>query len=196
MVMLRTIAVMLLMIATPALASESEVDRRGTIINADYSIAAPLGDTRSHTSHNSAQGLGLDVRIHGENLKWGLGTSWQVFRERRQAPGTATGAEFEHRTTSLLPVLATGYYVWRYGAMRTFAGAGVGAMMSRRTLEAQAEKTVDTTWYVAASGVAGVVYELTPGFGLETKFRYVGGYKNSYRPLGMVQLALGFVFFY
>jgi hypothetical protein len=187
---------MLVLIATPALASDTGVDRRGTIINADYSVAAPLGETRSHTSSNSAQGLGLDVRVHGEKLKWGLGTSWQVFRERRQAPGTLTGAEFEDRTTSLLPVLATGYYVWRHGAMRTFVGAGVGAMMSRLSLEAQAEKTVDITWYVAASGVAGAVYELTPGFGLESKFRYVGGYKSSYKPVGMMQLTLGFVFFY
>jgi hypothetical protein len=195
--MLRSLAVLFLMISTPALASEPEVDDDATIINADYSVASPVGELRSSTAGNSTQGLGFEMRIHAsETLKIGFATSWQVFREHKSAPGTQSGAQYERHTASLVPVLATANYIWHHGAMRTFVGMGGGMMMSRRTLAALAEETVDTTWYIAASGLAGAVYELTAGFGLEGKMRYVGGYKDGYKPLGMVQMTLGFVFFF
>ena len=95
-----------------------------------------------------------------------------------------------------MPVTATAYYVWRFDTVYTFIGGGVGGMMSNRTLDAQAEQTKDTSWYVSATGLAVAVLEITPGFGLETKLRYVGGYKSDAKPIGMVQWTLGFVFFY
>mgnify|MGYP001823062460 CR=1 FL=1 len=195
--MIRILAVLLLFIATPGLASESEVDYKATIITVDYSFAAPVGEVRSTTAGNSTQGLGIEARIHASrSFKIGFLSSWQVFREDKRAPATFSGAEYERHTTSLLPVLATANYAWHHGAMRTFVGIGGGMMLSRRTLAALAEKTVSNTWYIAATGLAGAVYEITPGFGLEGKMRYAGGYKDGYKPLGMVQMTLGFVFFF
>lgn len=197
MVTLRNIAaLMLLVLATSGVASEAEVDYSGAIINVDYSLAVPLGEARSYTSKGSPQGLGMELRFHGKHLKGGIGISWQVFREEKEAPGTLTGAKYENHTTSLLPILASGYYVWRHGGMRTFVGGGVGGMMAHLTLEAQAERTTDTIWYYGASGLAGSMFELTPGFGIEAKLRYIGGFKSSYKPIGMVQLSLGFIFLY
>ena len=48
----------------------------------------------------------------------------------------------------------------------------------------------------AASGGAGAMYEVTPGFGLETTVRYVGGYLSGHKPLGMAQLSFGIIFIY
>jgi hypothetical protein len=196
MFMKTTITVLVLVLATTAAASEVEPSRRGTVIAANYSLATPLGATRSFASDGSAQGLGGDVIWGGDRFRVGLGVSWQIFREERQAPGTSSGAQYENRTVSLVPVLASGYYLWRHGSLRTFLGAGVGGMMSHRKFEAQAEETRDKTWYVSASGFAGALIELTPGFGLETRLRYVGGFKKDVEAIGMVQWTLGIIYIY
>jgi hypothetical protein len=197
MVTLKNIAALILVLATFVAVSEVEADdAKGALVNVDYSLAIPLGEARSHTSGNSPQGLGLEVRFYGKHLIGGLGVSWQIFRDERQAPGTPSGAEFEARTTSIFPMLATGYYVRQHGALRTFVGAGLGAMLFRRTLEAQAEETTDNSWYGAVSGLVGVLYEITPGFGMETKLRYVGGFKSGHQPPHMLQVTAGITFFY
>lgn len=191
-----TIAVLFLVLATAAAATEPEPGRRGTVITTNYSLATPLGATRSFTSDGSAQGLGADVIWGGDRFRIGMGVSWQIFREERHAPGTPSGAQIENRTTSLVPVLASGYYLWRHGALRTFVGGGLGGMMARRKFAAQAEETNDKTWYVSATGFAGGLIELTPGFGLETRLRYVGGYKKDVQAIGMVQWTLGIIYIY
>jgi hypothetical protein len=192
----RIITVLVLLLATTAAASGQETKRRHTVVATSYSLATPLGETRTFTAKGSAQGLGADVIWGGDRFRLGLGVSWQVFRDERQAPGTPSGAEFENRTTSLVPVLASGYYLLGSGTLRTYVGGGVGGMMSQRTLDAQAEETKDKTWYVSASGFAGALYALTPGFGLDTRLCYIGGFKSDNEPIGMVQWKLGIIYIY
>jgi hypothetical protein len=192
----RIITVIVLVLATSAAAAGEETKRRHTVIATNYSLATPLGETRTFTAKGSAQGLGADVIWGGDRFRLGMGISWQIFREERQAPGTPTGAQFENRTTSLVPVLASGYYLLGGGTLRTYVGGGVGGMMSHRKLDAQAEETTDTTWYVSASGFAGALYALTPGFGFETRLCYVGGFKSDIEPIGMVQWKLGIIYIY
>jgi hypothetical protein len=197
MVTLKTTAALLvLVLATSAAGSEVEAKQRGTMINVNYSIAAPIHETRSFTADGSFQGLGMEVRLHGKRFIGGLGISWQIFRDEIQAPGTASGAQFEARTASLIPILASGYVVFQHGAARTFIGAGVGGIMAHHLVKAQAEEISDTAWYTAASGFAGALLELAPGFGLETQLRYVGGFKNGSKAIGMVQLTMGITFIY
>jgi hypothetical protein len=193
MVILRNIALFTLVLVTSAAVSEVKAQEsgaevkakeQGALINADYIIAVPLGETRTFTARGSAQGLGLEARFYKKFFIAGLGVSWQVFHEEKQAPGTPSGAEYEARKRSLVPVLASAYFRLNRDRLRTFVGAGVGAMMDRRTLEAQAEETTDKTWYV------------TPGFGAETKLRYVAGFKKDHKSPQMMQVTLGFLFFY
>ena len=205
MVILRNIAVFALVLVTLAAVSEvnaqdsgAEVKakERGAMINASYSIAAPLGETRTFTARGSAQGLGFEARFYKKYFIAGLGVTWQVFRDEMQAPGTPSGAEYEARKRSLVPVLGTAYFRLNRSRLRTFVGAGVGAMLDRMTLQAQAEETTDDTWYVAVSATAGALFEVTPGFGAETKLRYVAGFKKDHKSPMMMQLTLGFTFFF
>ncbi len=196
MVTLKKIAAFTLVLVNLGAASAMAANESGTMINVDYSLAAPLAETRSYTSGLSGQGLGMEARFYGKHLIGGIGISWQVFRDQREAPETLSGAKYEARTTSLLPLMASGYYNLNRGRLRATIGAGVGGMLEIRTLAAQAEETTDNTWYGAASGFAGAFYELSPGFGGEAKLRYVGGFKGGHKPLGMVQVTFGFTFYY
>ena len=205
MAILRNIAVFTLVLVTSAAVSEvtaqesgAEVKakERGAMINADYSLATPLGETRTFTASGSAQGLGLEARFYKKFFIAGLGVSWQVFRDEKQAPGTPSGAQYEARKRSLVPVLATAYFRLNRARLRTFVGAGVGAMLDRQTLEAQGVETTDDTWYVAFSATAGAVFKVTPDFGAETKLRYVAGFKKEHKSPQMMQVTLGFLFFY
>ena len=205
MVILRNIAVFALVLVTAAAVSEvnaqdsgAEVKakERGAMINTSYSIAAPLGETRTFTARGSAQGLGFEARFYKKYFIAGLGVSWQVFRDEKQAPGTPSGAQYEARDRSLVPLLANAYFRLNRDRLRAFVGAGVGAMLDRRSLGAQAEKTIDKTWYVACSATAGAVFKVTPGFGAETKFRYVAGLKKDYKSPQMIQMTFGFTFFF
>ena len=126
----------------------------------------------------------------------GASVSWQVFREERQSPNTVTGAEYEARTTSLVPVLAKGHYAWHHGNLHSFIGLGIGGMLFRRSMEERATETVDNTWYFAASSDAGVSYRVTPDIALDGKVLYVGGYKQGEAPPQMVQLFFGLTFVY
>ena len=205
MVILRNIAVFILVLVTSAAVSEVNAQEsgaevkakeRGTMINVDYSIAAPLGETRTFTARGSAQGLGFEARFFKKFFIAGLGVSWQVFRDEKQAPGTPSGAEYEARKRSLVPVMGTAYFRLDRARLSTFVGTGVGVMLDRKTLEAQAVETTDDTWYVAFSATAGAVFEVTPGFGAETKLRYVAGFKKDQKSPMMMQLTLGFTFFF
>jgi hypothetical protein len=196
MMILRNITALVLVLVTSAGVSEVKAQNRGTLINVDYSIAAPLGETRTHTADNSFQGLGFEVRHFYKHFVGGLGVSWQVFRDEKQAPGTPSGAEFEARTTSLVPVLATAYFRSKHGMLQTFFGVGVGTMLYRRTLEERGEETIDKTWYAAASVTAGGLVEVSSGFGVESKLRYDAGFKKGYKSPQMIQLTLGFIFIY
>lgn len=168
----------------------------GAVITADYSTAAPFGATRTHTMANSGQGLGLSIRYYKGWVFWGASVSWQVFRDERQSPNTVTGAQFEARTSSLVPVLATGHYRWGHDKLSTFAGLGFGGMLFRQTMEQRATETVTSEWYLAASGDAGVAYRLTPDVALEGKARFVGGFKKGKAPPQMAQLSFGVTFIY
>jgi hypothetical protein len=205
MVILRNIVVFALALVTLAAVSEVNAQEsgaevkakdRGAMINADYSIAAPLGETRTFTARGSAQGLGFEARFYKKYFIAGLGVSWQVFRDEKQAPGTPSGAEYEARKRSLVPVMGTAYFRLNRSRLRTFVGAGIGAMLDRKTLQAQAVETTDDTWYVAVSATAGALFEVTPGFGAETKLRYVAGFKKDHKSLMMMQLTLGLTFFF
>ena len=205
MVILRNIAVFILVLVTSSAFSELKAQEssaevkeqeRGAMITADYIIAVPLGETRTFTARGSAQGLGLEARYYKKFFILGLGVSWQVFRDEKQAPGTPSGAEYEARERSLVPLLASAYFRLNRARLRAFVGAGVGAMLDRRSLGAQAEKTIDKTWYVACSATAGAVFKVTPGFGAEAKFRYVAGLKKDYKSPQMVQVTFGFTFFF
>jgi hypothetical protein len=92
--------------------------------------------------------------------------------------------------------MGTAYFRLNRSRLRTFVGAGIGAMLDRKTLQAQAEETTDDTWYVAVSATAGALFEVTPGFGAETKLRYVAGFKKDHKSLMMMQLTLGLTFFF
>jgi len=192
----RIITIIVLVLATAVAASGEEAKRRHTVIATNYSLATPLGATRTFTAKGSAQGLGADVIWGGNRFRLGVGISWQIFREERQAPGTPSGAQFESRTTSLVPVMASGTYLLGGETLRPYVGGGVGGMMSHRKLDAQAEETTDTTWYVSVSGYAGALFALTPGFGVDTRLCYVGGFKSDVEPIGMVQWTLGIVYIY
>ena len=205
MVILRNIAVFILVLVTSAAVSEVNAQEsgaelkakeRGAMINVDYSIAAPLGETRTLTARGSARGLGFEARFYKKFFIAGLGMTWQVFRDEKQAPGTPSGAEYEARKRSLVPVMGTAYFRLNRSRLHTFVGTGVGVMLDRKTLEAQAVETTDDTWYVAFSATAGAVFEVTPGFGVETKVRYVAGLKKDHKSPQMMQMTFGFTFFF
>ena len=193
---LRKLAAFTLFFAAIVAVSPVEANNSGTMINVDYSLATPLGQARTYTPGLSGQGIGMEARFYGNRLTGGIGISWQVFHDEKEAPGTLSGAQYETWTTSLLPLMASGYYLWNHGKIRTIIGGGVGGMLERRTLAAQAEETTEKTWYMAASGLAGAFYEMSPAFGLEAKLRYVGGFKGGIKPLGMVQATIGITFLY
>ena len=90
----------------------------GAIINVEYSIAQPLGKARDFAPSFSPQGLGLEARFYREFFIGGLGVSWQIFRDEKQAPGTSSGAEYEAHRISLMPLLGTAYFLLNHNRLR------------------------------------------------------------------------------
>jgi hypothetical protein len=166
------------------------------VISVDYSAAVPLGATRDYTRNASSRGLGFETRFYGWGFFSGVAASWQIFREERQSPSTITGAKFEALTTSLVPILATGHYVWSSGRLQPFVGGGIGAMLNKRTLESLGEQVVDKEWYTAVSGDGGMYYTVGDGVGLMARARYVGGFKRGKTAPQMLQFSMGIIFIY
>ena len=183
-------AVLLLATVQPVLADGERI-----VINADYSAAVPLGATRDLTSDASFQGIGVEARFYTKYFLSGVAASWQVFRDERQEPSTITGSRFEARTSSLIPILATGHKVWHKGRFQPMIGVGLGAMAWRQTIEAQGEEETNTEWYAAVSADGGGYYVVADGVGIIGHARYVAGFKSGESPQ-MLQFCIGITFIY
>lgn len=166
---------------------------KAQMLNLNYQIGLPLGDTKDYI--NKASFRGFDLEYHqflGEKFSIGGALGWNVYyKEKDNATGdfkfsgndavyTMTGNQYRYINT--VPMLAIGryYFTDESSMIRPFVGLGVGTSWTEKRLELGQYSSTISRWQFSLAPEAGMYVPINDQFAFNFGVRYMYGTKASH----------------
>jgi outer membrane protein W len=133
------------------------------LVNFNYQISYPTGETSNYIDKVSFRGVGMEWRKGiSNNIQAGISLNWNVFNqvvnETAEIPeGHVTGTQ--NRTINSFPILATAhYYLGKRKSTRPFAGLGLGAYLIKQRLGLGVYTLEESNWHFGVAPEVGIQF--------------------------------------
>lgn len=162
----------------------------------DYSMAAPLGDTKDFTSSFSFRGVGLEGRyFRSAKTSIGFRAAWNVFNEKDSGTvtnGNTTTSGTSARTINAVPLYLTGdYYFGDRGGARPYLGLGAGVIYNERRNDFGIFTSSSSKWQFALAPEVGVMLPVGASLAY-LSLRYNYGFKaGDFDALSYLSISVG-----
>ncbi len=131
------------------------------LININYQITYPQGETADYIDKVSFRGVGLEWnRFLTKNLAAGISLNWNVFNQVATETadledGNVTGTQ--NRTINSFPFLATAqYFLGNKRSLRPYLGVGAGAYLIKQRLGIGIYTFEESNWHFGVAPEVGV----------------------------------------
>ena len=131
------------------------------LVNFNYQITYPAGETSDYIDQVSFRGAGLEWRKYiNNNISTGISLNWNVFNQvatelSEIEEGHVSGTQ--NRTINSFPLLATAhYYLGKRGQFRPYLGLGLGAYLIKQRLGIGIYTFEESNWHFGAAPEVGV----------------------------------------
>jgi outer membrane protein W len=131
------------------------------LVNFNYQISYPTGETSNYIDKVSFRGVGLEWRKGiDKNIQAGISLNWNVFNQvvnetAEIEDGHVTGTQ--NRTINSFPLLATGhYYFGKRKETRPYFGLGLGAYLIKERLGIGVYTIEESNWHFGVAPEVGV----------------------------------------
>lgn len=169
------------------------LNSKAQILNLNYQMSAPIGDSRNFINKMSFRGASLDYHhFVTDRFAVGLSVGWNTFyKHLNKATGgfllngekvTITGDQF--RYLNVVPVLASARYFFtdEDALICPYAGIGIGTNWAESRLEVGHFVAKEEGWQFAFAPEVGCIVPFSEYIGLNLGIRYQYSVKASGLP--------------
>lgn len=131
------------------------------LVNFNYQITYPLGETQNYIDKVSFRGVGLEWRKYvEEDISVGISLNWNVFNEVESGLIHLDEADVsgtQNRTLNSFPLLiATHYYMGQNRSVRPYAGLGIGTYFIENKFGIGIYSFKESKWHFGIAPEIGV----------------------------------------
>lgn len=162
------------------------------LLNFNYQIAYPMGETNDYINKVSFRGVGLEWRKGiNKNIQVGLSLNWNVFNQLENETteienGHVTGTQ--NRTINSFPLLATGhYYFGERKNTRPYLGLGLGAYLIKQRLGIGVYTFEESNWHFGVAPEVGIQFPM----GYDAMLMIFARYNHAFETSGSEHSYLG-----
>jgi outer membrane protein W len=162
------------------------------LVNFNYQITYPTGETADYIDKVSFRGVGLEWRKGlNKNIQAGISLNWNVFNQvvnetAEIEDGHVTGTQ--NRTINSFPVLATGhYYFGNRKNTRPYFGLGVGAYLIKQRLGIGVYTFEESNWHFGVAPEVGIQFPV----GYDALMMIFARYNHAFEAKGNEHSYLG-----
>lgn len=172
-----------------------------------WPISMGIGNTNEYIAKTSFRGFAISGESFlTDNISIGGEWSWEVFNEIKRGlpprevsidgnPGHVTGTEYRYLNT--IPIFVNShYFIGQNGAVRPFAGLGIGTVYVDQRTDIGLVSIQDKTWRFGVQPEVGVFIPFGlsgTGVSLKAKYRYATKSSDA-EAVNMFSFGIGFGF--
>lgn len=156
-----------------------------SLFSLQYSIGFPASQLSDYISEPSFRGFSAEYGyITSTNVYISLSSGINTFYERQgygtYTEGTVSISGTQYRYTNSVPVMVSlGYFLMPEQTLSPYASLGVGAVYTLRNTDIGSYRTETETWHFALRPEVGVIYNISPRFGLKAAGKYYHTFETS-----------------
>lgn len=175
----------LLLVALLGMVFTGATQAQTSLFSINYSIGIPTGNTADYIDQVSGRGIKVEYqRFIDRNFALGgeAGNTTLYKRESKKVytEGSASLSGIQYRYLNSYPILVTGtYYANQTGALRPYAGLGIGTIAQDKRVDMGIFSTQKTHWQFAIRPELGLMYRPAQYVGFKFGAKYYQSFSGD-----------------
>jgi outer membrane protein W len=167
------------------------------LVNFNYQVTYPSGETNDYIDKISFRGVGMEWRKYiQDDISAGISLNWNVFHKvetkiEQLEDGAVTGTQ--NRTINSFPFMVTAhYYLGGRRDIRPYGGLGLGAFLIEKKLDIGIYSLSESNWHFGVSPELGVQFPVGYDTTIMVALKYNYAFETKEEQNSYFGLSVGF----